>query len=262
VLNVDGGSSVQVGQTLRIWGGGVVNVNDGVISAGRLVVSGGRVNVAPGERPKVLRTNDVQVSDGGRIDLATNAMIVDHQPGDSPLATIRAAIVSGYSGGTWTGPGIVTLAAGNRAIGYAESRDLLGPAGGNFMGQTVDGDAILLRYTLPGDANLNGAVTFEDLVTLAQNYNTANGAAVWSNGDFTYDGNVDFADLVALAQSYNTTLPTPAQLDAIRAGAAFREDVTAALALLPEPESISFIGIATVMGTRRRRSGGCATRSR
>jgi hypothetical protein len=257
VLNVDANSSVQVGQSLRVWGGGVVNFNDGAISAGRLAVSGGRVNIAPGERLKVLRTTDVEVSDGGQIDLTTNAMIVDYQPGNSPLATVRAAIVSGYNGGTWTGPGIMTsAAAGNRAVGYAQARDLLGPAGGIFLGQTVDGDAILLRCTLPGDANLDGAVAFEDLVALAQNYNTGDGSAVWDMGDFTDDGNVDFADLVALAQNYNTTLPTPAQLDAMGAGATFREDVMAASAVVPEPRSIWLIGTAAglaTLGSRQRR---------
>ena len=54
------------------------------------------------------------------------------------------------------------------------------------MGQTVDGSSILVRYTITGDANLDGTVGFIDLVRLAQNYGGTNN--VWSTGDFTYDG--------------------------------------------------------------------------
>jgi hypothetical protein len=60
-----------------------------------------------------------------------------------------------------------------------------------------------------GDANNDGAVDFNDLVMLAQNYNTT-GGRTFDQGDFNYDGNVDFNDLVILAQRYNTQLPPAA----------------------------------------------------
>jgi hypothetical protein len=65
-----------------------------------------------------------------------------------------------------------------------------------------------LWVSLPGDANRDRSVDFNDLVPLAQNYNST-GNKTWSQGDFTGDGLVDFNDLVKLAQNYNTTLPTP-----------------------------------------------------
>ena len=61
-------------------------------------------------------------------------------------------------------------------------------------------------FVLRGDANHDRNVDFNDLVLLAQNYNTT-GGRTWTNGDFTADGAVDFDDLVLLAQRYNTTLP-------------------------------------------------------
>jgi hypothetical protein len=62
---------------------------------------------------------------------------------------------------------------------------------------------------LIGDANDDHVVDFNDLVILAQNYNTT--GKTWSQGDFNGDGNVDFDDLALLAQHYNTSLaPTPA----------------------------------------------------
>jgi hypothetical protein len=62
----------------------------------------------------------------------------------------------------------------------------------------------LPRY--PGDATFDDTVDFNDLVKLAQNYNTT-GGKTWEQGDFTADGNVDFNDLVKLAQNYNTLQP-------------------------------------------------------
>ncbi len=98
---------------------------------------------------------------------------------------------------------------------------------------------MLLRYTLYGDATMDGVVDFNDLVKLAQNYNTASGKN-WIDGDFTYDGAVDFNDLVKLAQNYNTALPAeqfPVQRPI------FRRRGAAALASVPEP-SIALNGAA------------------
>ncbi len=62
-------------------------------------------------------------------------------------------------------------------------------------------------FILAGDANHDRAVDFNDLVKLAQNYNTT--GKTFAEGDFNFDGNVDFNDLVILAQRYNTSLPVP-----------------------------------------------------
>jgi hypothetical protein len=72
------------------------------------------------------------------------------------------------------------------------------------------GDALLSFFSLGGDANRNRVVDFNDLVKLAQNYNTT--GKTWADGDFTGDGNVDFNDLVVLAQRYNTSLPAPSDV--------------------------------------------------
>jgi hypothetical protein len=75
-------------------------------------------------------------------------------------------------------------------------------AGNAFAGSTLD------FFVLAGDANRDRSVDFNDLVALAQNYNTT--GKTFSTGDFNYDAKVDFEDLVLLAQRYNTTLSPPA----------------------------------------------------
>jgi hypothetical protein len=71
-----------------------------------------------------------------------------------------------------------------------------GTAGGDFVGDF---------FVYQGDVNHDRIIDFNDLVVLAQNYNTQN--KVYADGDFNHDGNVDFNDLVILAQRYNKTLP-------------------------------------------------------
>jgi hypothetical protein len=60
----------------------------------------------------------------------------------------------------------------------------------------------LIRSTIPGDANSDGAVNVNDLSVLAAYYNTTSGAT-WAMGDFDGDHDVDVADLSLLAANYN-----------------------------------------------------------
>jgi hypothetical protein len=87
-------------------------------------------------------------------------------------------------------------------------------AGNAFAGHVLD------FYVLAGDANRDRKVDFDDLVLLAQNYNTT--GKNFGLGNFNYDpaGNVDFNDLVLLAQRYNTSLPSPAAAVTAAAAAA------------------------------------------
>lgn len=57
-------------------------------------------------------------------------------------------------------------------------------------------------FVLAGDANRDRKVDFNDLVVLAQNYNTVDRTFAEGNFDYSADGVVDFNDLVLLAQRY------------------------------------------------------------
>src|SRR4029078_7596520 len=115
-----------------------------------------------------------------------------------------------------TGITSATAAAGSLgAVGYALATDVRPFTDGSsdtFMGVTIDKSAILARYTLSGDVNLDGSVDFLDLAKLAQSYNVTDGTRRWATGDVNYDGNTDFLDLAKLAQNYNTALAPSAPI--------------------------------------------------
>lgn len=140
---------------------------------------------------------------GTTVDLGNSTVYLAYSPGNDPVSAIRQYLVRGYNNGAWNG--VATASAGSinssaafanagYTIGYADSAD--------GTGTNTRANTIKLKYTRKGDANIDGQVNFNDLVTLAQNYNTS--GKVWDRGDFDYDGSVQFSDLVILAQGYGT----------------------------------------------------------
>ena len=237
--------------------GTVLDLNGHSDTIAALSITGGAVTMGTtATKSGVLRATSLAIGGGGKLDVANNRLIVDYT-GSSPIATLRAALASGYANGQWNGVGVQSSAvAGNnaRGLGFAEASEVLGGGGGSFGGQTVDGSALLVRFTLNGDTDLGGSVDFNDLVKLAQNYNTTVSATTdswWTRGDFNYDGKVDFNDLVKLAQNYNTTLPSEAVPGA---SVAFNDDVARAFSSVPEPAGFSVMaaGVVLLLGGRRR----------
>jgi subtilase-type serine protease len=90
-----------------------------------------------------------------------------------------------------------------------------------------------------GDANLDNAVGFADLLVLAANYNQLSGRT-WLDGDFNADGAVNFPDLLQLASNYGQTFAADWAL-------------AQSMAAVPEPASIAMVAIASSLLLRRRR---------
>ena len=198
-----GGTSVQ--------GGTLVTATN--LSNGTLAISSATARVA-----QRTANNDPASADhragvsitSGTLDLNNNAMIVDYA-GASPLLAIRSQLITGYATGNWNGPGIDSTSASNdsshaSALGYGEA-STLGIT--TFAGHTLsDATDVLVRYTLSGDANLDGVVNALDFNALATHFGEP-GTTIWTDGDFNYDGQVSTMDFISLSQNFNAILPPP-----------------------------------------------------
>jgi hypothetical protein len=258
VSGLAGGALDGDGATVVQAGGGVVADH---VRQGSLAVDGS-VSIRPGATAGAAqgasKIGNLSLTAASTFDLSNNALIVNQTDGTPTLSTVRGLIIHGRNGGAWNGSGITSsTAAGNAAgsIGYALGSDIFSGGGGTFAGQNAGAGSVVARYTLAGDATLDGVVDFNDLVKLAQNYNTTVSASTdswWNRGDFTYDGVTDFNDLVKLAQNYNTALPSAAIPGA---PVDFQRDLAAAFATVPEP-SAALLGVLAACGcagSRRRR---------
>jgi autotransporter-associated beta strand protein len=241
----------QIGPASRVQLSGaaaVVEANGHNLDVARLAASAGQFKVGTTTGGSaVLRTQALELSGGGVLDLGNNRLIVDFAPGDAaPVADVRDDIRAGR---------LIATALGNLKLGYTLASDALGLTGaqtGTFAGQTVDATSLLVGPTRPGDTNMDGAVDFNDLVRLAQHYNDQSGAAPWYAGDFTYNGTVDFGDLVQLAQNYGVPAPAGGTF-----AAPFDQAVQSAFAAaVPEPASFAPLAwLAACACLRRRRRG-------
>jgi hypothetical protein len=139
------------------------------------------------------------------LDLADNDMAILYGTGISPLATVSAQLEQSYEGGLWNGPGLTSSVAksmnGVTALGFGEASTL---GLSTFDGLTLGGNAVLVKYTLNGDANLDGTVSGGDYNTVLNNFD--GGGLIWTSGSFDYSGNVTGADFNAVLSNFDQTL--------------------------------------------------------
>ncbi len=76
-------------------------------------------------------------------------------------------------------------------------------AASDITGNNLIAGRTLEFNVLAGDLNGDNTVNFDDLLTLAQNYQTS---GTYSQGDLNYDGTIDFSDLLILAQNYQSSI--------------------------------------------------------
>ncbi len=102
------------------------------------------------------------------------------------------------------------------------------------------------RPFLVGDADLNGAVDFNDLVALARNFNSPL-SKTWTEGDFSLNRLVNFEDLVLLARNFN-------QSGAGAGDSSFEAEWERARSLVPEPGAILMVSAmgAGLLARRRK----------
>ena len=207
LLSVSGPPTLTIGPSITIQGvpgaplthqirGTGTLINQGTIStvAGQTtdifvtnLINQGRILSAAAGAKVVVTAQSLSLAVGSKMDIGIGSVSVDYTGAADPMATLRSYLSSGLL--------LSSASDAAHAIGYGDSAD--------HVVQGLAANTVLLKYTVFGDANLDGIVNFPDLLALAQNYGKNN--ANWDQGDFTGEGVVSFADLLILAQHYGST---------------------------------------------------------
>ncbi len=163
---------------------------------------------------------------GGTLDLSDNEMFITYGSGSDPMSVIYSYLQSGYNNGNWNGPGIISTSAHtptnglNYGLGFSDGID--GIVSGLSSGQ------IEIRYTLLGDANLDGTVNGSDFSILSANFGL--GYTNWDQGNFLFGSSVNGSDFSALSANFGQgmTLPAVALVEAPTAPVVTTTTTTAA----------------------------------
>ena len=171
-------------QDLGIFAGGVLRVADGAVLAKTGTLAG-------------------NLTINGTLDLADGAFL--SRASGTTLDFFQTRLARGRNGGAWNGTDAqgainssgAASSATNDGVGFGLGSQVAPTSIGPFS--IAPGDT-LLRYTLDGDANLDGTVNLQDFNRLAANFGQSNQA--WTDGDFNYDGAINLSDFNALAGNF------------------------------------------------------------
>ena len=254
-----------------LTGSGATNVSSGAtlitssLTQDSLSLSG-TMQVRTGHLTEAV--NALTMGASGKLDLNDNNLIVNYT-GTSPATTIRQLLINGYGPGNWSGTSGISSTVANadptlhHTLGYAEASAL----GLTMLGNTsIPGNAVVVKYTYPGDSNLDGVVDLDnDFSLFVAGYNNQisnpgvlNSGNLWINGDYNYDGVVDLDnDFSLFVASYAAFQQNPIQLAQLNS-IVNSMDLTIAqknriLSAVPEPGSMALLATGAGMLAMRRR---------
>ncbi len=260
-FSVTAGTLVVANETGSAHGTGslTIGVNgtlsgDGSVGGTGVTINGRLSPTAVASRPRSLRFNspltlsstarvvmDVGLLQPDRVD-STSTVSLDGTlelrstilPADMiPMTILTASAVNGIFDRV---EGIEVLTETNRALAV-----------------TYSANSIIVTKTLPGDANLDGAVEFEDLLRIAANYGGTGRS--WTTADFNGDGLTDFDDLLPIARNYGTSFLGQMGAGPVPSGmldGSFAADWALAQSMVPEPASLVLVPCVAMLLQRRR----------
>jgi len=159
---------------------------------------------------------------------------------------VQSAITNAYHVGAWNQPGITSSSAAAHLTTYGLGYATAGAVhASSFDGQTVSSGTVLVKYTLLGDALLNGTVGLGDYNAVVANLNTG---TLWSQGAFHPGSAVGLADYNAVIANFNATAS-----GSVAVGPALKTAVspslkTAALSFSPDAATDLKLEVNTVTG--------------
>jgi autotransporter-associated beta strand protein len=234
--NTYGGGTTVSGGTL------VAGVSGALPSGAVSITGGGTLQLAASTGLATITS--LAITGNGAFDITNNHVIVNYGSGADPVSSIAAMLSAGYNNGLWNGVNGINSSAvaanPGYGVGYADFNDPGNPAG-------LASGTLEVKFTLLGDADLNGTVNGIDFGILAANFNK--GVSRWDQGDFNYDNIVNGVDFGSLAANFNKGASSASDIAALDAFAA----ANGLLADVPEPASIGLIALGACGLMARRR---------
>ena len=239
---VTGTGSIQIGSSTN---GNphltVASITQGTVS----VTSNGTLTISPNS-PVMNVIGSLSILGSGTLDITNNNLFIDYGTGPDPIVSIETWIHNGYYDVPGA-PSIISSAVAtddaasglSYGIGYADGAD--GVVAGLPSGE------IEIKFTLLGDANLDGLVNSEDFTPFS--HNLGQSGMMWDDGDFNYDGTVNAEDFTLFSHNIGQSAVLAAQAAVLNSAAA----KNISLANVPEPGSMLIAGMAGLGFVRRRR---------
>jgi len=272
IVSINAGTTVRINANSALGTNGVAVTNNGlfVVAANQTIggISGaGALTIGNGTTANTLKlapnspassVGSLLIVGTSALDIGNNQLFINYGSGSDPMSAIYAYLKLGFNGGQWNGPGIISSSAQTPtnglqySIGWADGNDGTHAVGGLSSGQ------IELKYTLLGDANLDGVVNGSDFSILAANF--GQGFTNWDQGNFLYTSAVNGSDFSALAANFGqgdsgaSVSMSPADVAGLDAFAAANGLPMPTVVAVPQPASMSLLALGGVgMLARRRR---------
>ncbi len=194
------------GQNLAVSlsGAAVLGLPTGQHLVGLSISGSARVNVVGGAS-KVLWLDGLDIQNIGRLDLAGNDLVISSNSASDLLKTIDGLLYTGRDSGAWDGPGIMTsVSTPYMGLAAIVNDNGSGPIRPVFDGLAPGRNAVLIKYTWNGDADLSGHIDAFDYFQADRGYRLQdpNNCFGYYNGDINYDGKVNADNLALIDQAF------------------------------------------------------------